>query len=54
MIIDQYDLVEDSTIRNVLCDNARKAACYKIDLVFDSYFNMPIRSQLEYNYFELI
>lgn len=54
VIIDHYDLVEDANIRVVLNDNAKRSACYKIDLLFDSYFNMPIRPQQEYNYFELL
>jgi len=52
LIVDHYDLTEDASLHSLLADNAKRAACFRIDLLFDSYFNMPIRPQQDYNYFE--
>lgn len=52
LIVDCYDSKVISEMKEIQKDNAQKDQCYTIDLIFDSYFNMPIRSPSAYNYFK--
>lgn len=52
IIIDDFDpLYTVTNINTYITDPIQKAQCYRINLVFDSYFNMPLLPLRAYKYF---
>ena len=50
LLYDYLDPYDDKTMKELFTEPAVKLACFKIDLFFHSYFNMPLLQSVSYCY----
>ena len=51
ILFDSFDPLDSEIVDSVFTDPIQKAQCFKLTLVFDSYFNMQLLPLQAYKYF---
>jgi hypothetical protein len=52
VIYDHFDPIDKESLESIISDPIQRAVVYRLNLVFDSYFNMPFLPLLAYKYFD--